>query len=375
MAIVSSLGIKKITSDKKTDSQMEELLEKTEIKVLKPGDVIKGIVISVSKSCVKIDVEGIFVGIVRGPELYKEAGEYDDLKIGDEIEATVIESENEFGELELSFKVAGQEKAWNDLNQAFKDKKIIKVRVVNANKGGLMVNFRQIAGFIPVSQLSPENYPRVSGGDKTKIFEKLKTFVGCDLEVKVSALDVEADKIIFSEKDAWAEQQKHVISQYEVGMTVEGKISAVADFGVFLNFGDNMEGLIHISELAWQRIDHPSDLFKVGDALKAQIIDIKGSKMFLSAKKLIIDPWLEIEKKYKIGQKVTGKIIKVNHFGLFVELDSDIHGLSHVSQLNLTNTDKITDLFKAGEEREFIITSIQAKDHRLGLTVVKKEEK
>jgi len=143
---------------------------------------------------------------------------------------------------------------------------------------------------------------------------------------------------------------------------------------VFLSFGENLEGLIHISELAWQRIDDPSDLFKVGDKIKAEIISIEGSKIFLSAKKLLTDPWQEVDRKYQVGQKVSGTILKINPFGLFVELDKDIHGLAHISQLGLPAGRKINEVYKIGERQDLTVVSLEPKDHRLGLAVAAKVE-
>ncbi len=357
------------------NSDFQKLLEKDTAKVPQMGDTVKGKVLSASKAEVRLDIDGILTGVIRGRELYEEGEEYSNLKIGDEVEATVVEEENENGELELSFRYAGQEKAWANLKDAFENKKNIKIKIVAANKGGLLANYGQIPGFLPVSQLAPENYPRVSGGDKSKILEKLKSFIGHELEVKVTNLDEKEEKIIFSEKDAWTELQKDIISKYKIGTVVEGEITAVTDFGIFINFGENLEGLIHISELAWQRIDDPADLYKVGDKIKAEIINIDRSKIFLSAKKLMKDPWEDVEKKYKVEQEVAGTILKVNPFGLFVKLDDDIHGLAHSSQLNLAPDQKITDLYKSGEEKRFVIVSIEAKDHRLGLAISKEQEK
>lgn len=354
----------------------KKLLEINDFKIPQVGDLIKGYVITASKAEVKLDIGGYITGVVRGPELYEEDDDYANLKPGDEVEATVIEAENENGELELSFRFAGQEKAWTGLRKAFQDREIIKVKVADANKGGLLVRYRQIAGFLPVSQLAPENYPRVNGGDKGKILEKLKSFAGKDFEVKVMTLEEREDKIIFSEKEAWNERQKDVIQKYKIGTVVEGNITAITDFGVFVSFGDNMEGLIHISELAWQRIDDPADLFKVGDKIKAEVISVENGKIFLSAKKLISDPWTDVEKKYKIGQVVDGTILKVNPFGLFVKLDEDIHGLAHISQIPLSAKEKIQDLFRVKDTIKFEIVSIEPKEHRLGLAVAsKKKEK
>ena len=349
------------------ENDFGKLLEKDDTRIPQTGDIVKGVVITASKSEVKLDIDGILMGIVRGPELYSEVPEFADLKPGDEIEAAVIDEENENGELELSFRTVGQEKAWNNLRQAFKDKSTIKVKIIDANKGGLLARYCQINGFLPVSQLAPDNYPRISGGDKSKILEKLKSFVGMEFETNVMTLNEEENKIIFSEKDVWNRRQKPTLDKYKVGMNVEGKITAITNFGVFVNFDDGMEGLIHISELAWQRIDSPNELYKVNDKIKAEIVSIDGSKIFLSAKKLLQDPWLEASAKYKIGQVVTGTILKVNPFGLFVKLDEEIHGLAHISQLGLTAKDKITDLYQTGEVRDFEVVNISPSEHRLGL--------
>jgi len=349
------------------NDEFGQLLEKDTIKIPQTGDIVKGRVVAASKAEVKLDIDGVLMGIVRGPELYNEVPEFSNLKPGDEIEAAVIDEENENGELELSFRMVGQEKAWKNLRQAIKDKTTIKVKIMDANRGGLISRYCQIDGFLPVSQLAPENYPRIAGGDKSRILEKLKSFVGQEFEVTVMSLNEEENKIIFSEKDVWNRKQKPALDKYQIGSLVEGKITAITNFGVFVTFGENIEGLIHISELAWQRIDSPSEMYKVGDRIKAAVISIDGAKVFLSAKKLLKDPWLEASAKYKIGQVVPGTILKVNPFGLFVKLDEEIHGLAHISQLNLGGKEKITDLFQPGEVKNFEVVSISPGEHRLGL--------
>ena len=348
-------------------SEFGALLEKDTIKIPQIGDVIKGKVITASKSEVKLDIDGVLMGIVRGPEMYNEVPEFTNLKPGDEVEAAVIDEENEKGLLELSFRLVGQEKAWVNLRQALKDKTTVKVKIIDANKGGLLSRYCQIDGFLPVSQLAPDNYPRISGGDKSKILEKLKSFVGQEFEVTVMTLSEDDNKIILSEKDVWNKKQKPALDKYKIGSTVDGKITAITNFGVFVSFGENIEGLIHISELAWQRIDSPSEMYKVGDKITAEIISIDGAKVFLSAKKLMKDPWLEASAKYQIGQVVSGTILKVNPFGLFVKLDDEIHGLAHVSQLSVSAKDKITDLYQMNEVRDFEVVSISPSEHRLGL--------
>ena len=346
---------------------LENSIKKSDVP--RVGNQVEGVVISANSQEVKLNINGIWIGVVRGPQLYKEDAAYDNLQPGMTVPATIVEEENERGELELSFRVAGQEKAWDDLKEAYENKDTIKIRIIGANRGGLMASFRQIAGFLPVSQLSPEHYPRVSGGDKTKILEKLKKFVDEDLSARVSTFDPKEGKIIFSEKDLWSEQQQEMFSRYKDGDIIEGTVSAIADFGVFVNFGESLEGLIHISEIAWKRIDHPGAVFKVGDKVRAKIISINGTKIFLSTKRLSNDPWQDAEIKYPKGAKVKGKILKINPFGLFVELDPEIHGLAHISQIGLKGEEKPEDLFKIGEERDFIVASIQIKDHRLGLNI------
>ncbi len=356
-----------MSKEQTQSSVFADLLEKDGVQVPQVGDIVKGTIVTASKSEVVLDIDGVLMGVVRGPELYVEVEEYAHLKPGDQVEAAVLETENEEGHLEMSFRQVGQEKAWNNLREAFKEKNTIKIRIIDANKGGLLARYCQINGFLPVSQLAPENYPRISGGDKSKILEKLKTFIGQDFEVNVITLNEEENKIIFSEKDVWNKRQKPALDRYSVGMVVDGRITAITNFGVFLNFDDGMEGLIHISEIAWQRIDSPNELFKVGDHIKAEIVSIDGSKIFLSSKKLQKDPWQAASAKYSIGQTVTGVVVKVNPFGLFVKLDEEIHGLAHISQLNLAMKEKINDLFNPGETRDFEIVSISPSEHRLGL--------
>ena len=344
-----------MTTEVKQDSEFKKLLEdKQYFNLPKVGDLVKGTIISASKNEVHIDMGGTFTGLVRGKECYSESEEYRNLKPGDEVEATVLEPENENGEIELSFRYAGRQKAWKIIKDVEEDNKITEAIITDANKGGLMIKVGSTMGFLPVSQLSPEHYPRVPGGDKNRILEILKSYIGQKFEVKIIDTDESEDKLIVSEKGAWEETQKDVINRYKVGQIVEGVVTAVTDFGIFVEF-DKLEGLIHISEIAWKRIDNPSDFVKVGEHIKAEIIGIENSKIFLSMKKLQKDPWEGIEKRYQIGEKVKGKVLKANPFGLFVELDEDIA--------------------KTGDTVELYVVSMDAKNHRLGLSLLKPEPK
>ncbi|MFZ6015302.1 MAG: 30S ribosomal protein S1 [Patescibacteria group bacterium] len=353
------------------NSELKKLLEdKAYINYPAIGDVIHGTVISVGRNEVRIDIGGLAMGLIRGPEMDPHAL----LTVGEEIDATVIDLDNEFGELELSLKGAGRKKTWEKIKELFTSGAVTNVKILEANKGGLIVRLEGISGFLPVSQLSPEHYPRVQGGEKTKILEKLKEIVGTDLEVKVIDANEDEGKFVVSEKAVWETRQESVISKHKVGDVVEGNVTAVTDFGAFVKFDANLEGLVHISEIAWQRIDDPRDVLKVGDRVRAEILNIEGSKIFLSMKKLMDDPWKDVVNKYKVGQWVTGRVLKINPFGLFVELDPDIHGLAHISELAEKPVKDVNEVARIGDEFSFRIVSIDPENHRLGLSL-KKEKK
>ncbi|OGH92043.1 MAG: hypothetical protein A2534_02405 [Candidatus Magasanikbacteria bacterium RIFOXYD2_FULL_39_9] len=348
-------------------SDFKALLSSYPLTIPKEGDVVKCRIISIDKGEVHVDIEGLTVGVVRGRELFAESKEYTSLKVGDEVEATVLDLENENGEMELSFRIAGYQRAWNNVKKWMQDNITIKAKVLAANKGGLMMQVEGLDGFMPVSQLNPDHYPRVMGGDKNRILEKLRELMNKELEVKVIDVNEKEEKLIVSEKAVWEDTQKAVLESYKVGDTVEGEISALTSFGAFVKFGQDLEGLVHISEIAWQRIDHPKDILKVGDKVKAQVIQLDRSKIYLSIKRLVDDPWKSVKDKYKVGDKVSGKILKIEPFGLMVALDKDIHGLAHISELADEGISNLGEKFKIGQNTDFEIVSLEPPEHRLGL--------
>lgn len=353
-----------------TKQKFDELLKDYFANIPQIGDLVKGSVISIDKGEVRLDINGIIVGVVRGEELFSESKEFSDIKIGDEVEATVIEEENENGEMELSFRVAGHQLVWDRMRNYIKEGTVISGKVIQANKGGLMIQADALAGFMPVSQLNPDNYPRVQGGDKNRILEHLKKFVGKTIRVKVLDANRDDEKLIFSEKEVWEDEQKNILDSYKIGDVVEGEVSALTPFGAFVRFGQGLEGLVHISEIVWQRIDHPKDVLKVGDKVKAQIIDLNKSKIYLSLKRLVDDPWKKVKDMYKIGQIVDGEVHKVEPFGLMVKLDEQIHGLAHISDLSekhVADAKTLLSRFKVGENCKFEIISMEPAEHRLGL--------
>jgi len=352
-----------------SNNLMEDLLnDDTAFNLPKVGDLVQAKVISVGSSEVYLDINGVVTGLVRGRELKDEAGQYGHLKPGDEVTATVLDLENEKGILELSLRSAGHKQAWQSFSDLKSKSEIVEVKVLEANKGGLMVGYDNIIGFMPVSQLGKENYPRVEGGNKAKILEKLKLLVGQKLRAKLIDLDERENKIIFSEKEVYANDKREELKKYQVGDIVDCKVTGIVDFGIFVEFGAGLEGLIHISELAWQRINHPSDLYQVGSELKVQIISLDDNRVTLSAKKLVEDPWKKAAENYQVGQIVKGKVLKFDKIGAFVELPGNIHGLAHISELSNDKIESPEQAVNIGEEYDFKILSIDASEHRMGLS-------
>lgn len=364
-------------------SPMAALLEENPIKIPQLGEVLEGTVIEITSNSLLLDLGALGTGIVLGKEI-KDGLAVGKIKKGDKVGATLIDLENEDGYIELSIREASYERAWDDLEAKRDAMGVVTTKVLDANKGGLMVEVNGITGFVPVSQLSSEHYPRVEDGDKNKILELLKKLVGKEILVRILDADRESEKLIVSERAASSEKEKEVISQLKAGDTIEGEISGVVDFGAFVKFlppakagsdreSDKLEGLVHISELAWQLIDDPRSIVKTGDKVQARIIGIDDTRISLSMKALAKDPWSEIAEKYKVGDTVQGKIDKINPFGAFVYLDKDIHGLAHVSEFQeVYPGKKMDEILHAGETYDWKILSIEPKDHRMGLMIVKK---
>ena len=366
-----------------TMSPMEELLTKHLIEIPSVGDVVHGIVMNVSSNHALIDLGGLGTGIVLGKEMRDGLGADGKLKVGTEVSATLISFETEDGYIELSIREASYEKSWEDIEEKLNGREVVQTKVTDANKGGLMIEINGISGFLPVSQLSSEHYPRVEDGDKNKILELLKKLVGQEISVRILDADRASEKLIVSEKAAQSEKERELINRLKVGDTIEGEVSGVVDFGAFVKFSapdnedgkkaaEKLEGLVHISELAWQLIDDPREIIKTGDHVSAKIIGIEDSRISLSMKALKEDPWEKVSEKYKVGDEVQGKIDKINHFGAFVYLDKDIHGLAHVSEFSdVYPGRKMEEIFTAGETYAWKILSIEPKSHRLGLLPVK----
>lgn len=369
------------TSSTATPSAMQQLLDNQELSIPRVGDVIDAAVIDISANIVLLDIGPIGTGMVIGREAKSGLAEDAKLRSGSKVQATVVDLDNDDGYIELSIREASYERAWDDLRAKMDNKETIAIKIMDANKGGLMVEINGVTGFLPVSQLSSKNYPRVEDGDKNKILELLKRLIGQELGVRIIDINQVDEKLIVSEKAAHSDRERKVIAGLTVGDTITGEVSGVVDFGAFVKFlpphtdatddDDRLEGLIHISELAWQLIDNPREVIKVGDKTEAKIIGIDDTRISLSIKALKEDPWTKITDKYAVGEIYQGKVDKITHFGAFVYLDSDIHGLAHVSEFqDLYPGKKLDEKIEAKKEYMWKILSIEPKEHRMGLVLI-----
>ena len=351
---------------------MKKLSEKNNlVKPPKVGEIIEGKVIGKERQAMFLDLGNKGTGIIYGREFQEAKGELKNLKIGDSIFAKIVDLENETGYIELSVSQASNELIWEGLKQKKEKGEIIAVKISGANRGGLLTEISAIPAFLPVSQLESCHYPRVEGGDSSKILMELQKFVGKTLEVKIFDLSPREKKLILSEKVNEAEKIKEVLKKYKAGKVVEGEISGITDFGAFIKFGEGLEGLIHISELDWAIVTDPGEIVKVGEKLQAKIIDISDDKVSLSLKSLKKDPWQGIEKKYKKGDVISGKVTKFNPFGAFVQITPKIQGLCHISEFG-TKT-RMTERLKIDKKYDFQILSIDPEEHRMTLKLVEKE--
>jgi small subunit ribosomal protein S1 len=350
---------------------MDQLLDESpNLEVPEAGTIITGKVITVDKKCIMVDINGILTGIVAGREIKDALETAKELKPGAEISACVLESENEEGLVVLSLRRASQEKTWTKFQKAYEENTSFKVKANEANKGGLLLEIDGIKGFIPVSQLAPLHYPRVNGADSAKILSRLQKLTGIELTVKIISIDKENGKLILSEKEAFATERNSALGNLNSGDVVEGTISGIVKFGIFVAF-EGLEGLVHISEIAWGHVKDAHDYGKLGDKVKVKIIGIEGDKISLSMKQLTSDPWAEITSKYKIGDKIKGKITRLAQFGAFVELTDEINGLIHSSEIPGDPADP-ADVLKVGQDVEARVIELNLDEKRVGLSL--KEE-
>ena len=354
---------------------MKDLLSKEEFFLPKPGNILSGQIISVSKGSVVLDLGSIGIGIVYPGEFYDNPDRMKGLKAGDKISAMLIELENDEGYRELSLKSAQMTTAWQDIKEKKDLGEVISTKIVNINKGGLIVEVSGIQGFLPLSQLSSEHYPKIDGGDTTKIVQALQKFKGQEFKVKILDFNEAENKLIVSEKAIREEVAKEELAKLKVGDLIDGKITEVTDFGAFVKISDTLDGLVHSSEIDWKFIEDPREVLHSGNDITAKIISLDGGRVSLSLKALKDDPWLKAEEKYQSGQKIKGRVIKIRNNGAFVELPGDIIAFLPVAELGELS---LNSIFETDKDYDFAIVSLDPKEHKMVLTLpdkqVKKEE-
>ncbi|MDE2213369.1 MAG: S1 RNA-binding domain-containing protein [Patescibacteria group bacterium] len=332
----------------------------------KEGDIVEGPVIALDRARLYIDLPPWGTGIIFGREYLNAREIIKRVAVGDTVAAKVISFDSKEGYIELSLKEARQALIWTEAEDALKEKKQFELPVKEANKGGLILEWQGIQGFLPASQLKPEHYPRVEDGDKDRILEELRKLVGEKFMVSIISASPKEGKLIFSEKGADDKEKKALIAEYQVGDVLEGEVTGMVDFGVFVKLQEGLEGLVHISEIDWGLVDNPRHFFKVGDKVKVKVIDIKEGKISLSVKQLKSNPWTEAAEKYKKGDAVEGVVIKFNKHGALSSIEEGIAGLVHISEFG--SEEKLRQNLELGKRYPFKITLFDPKEMRMALS-------
>ncbi len=350
---------------------MDELLASSEasVKQLTAGEVITGTILSLRKHEVLIDLGAQGVGFVPR----REVGFSRNINVGDEVTASVVDTELDNGMSLLSLRKAAKDRGWEEVTQKLEAEEIIEVQPYDANRGGLLVEYEGVRGFLPVSQLSAEHYPRVGSSDKDEILQRLNALVGQTLKVRILDADRKANKLIFSEKEAVKDGLAERFEKLAVGDEVQGVVTGVVDFGVFVNV-EGIEGLVHISEISWERVNNPSDYVKTGQAIKAKIIAIDKDRLSLSMKQLTQDPWLTEVENFSKGDKVEGTVTRITPFGAFVQISPAIEALVHVSELGGGSDVDPEQVFTLNERKEFAILDIDKENRKISLSLTKSKK-
>lgn len=343
---------------------MDELLASSDIKQLKTGDVVEGVVSTVHKHEVWVDLGASGVGVV----MRREIGHGQKLEPGQQILTSVVDPEMDEGYALLSMRRAAKDRGWDELQTLFDKQEIIEIVPYDANRGGLLVELEGIRGFLPVSQLAAGHYPRVSGADKDEILQKLNQLSGKPIRARILDISRKDNKLIFSEKEAVKDDMQARFSELKVGDTVEGVVTGVIDFGAFVNV-DGIEGLIHISEISWERVEDPRDYVKTGQTIEAKIIGIDKDRLSLSLKQMQEDPWLKEVKAFKKGSVVEGKVTRITPFGAFVQLSSAVEALVHVSEMSDEEGIDPEKIFQLNETKKFKVLDIDTEGRKIALSL------
>lgn len=348
---------------------MSELMKKSPpVFRAKPGELIEGTVVFRGKNKLLVDIQGVATGIISGRELRDSFNTFKDLQLGTPVSALVLEEESEEGLVVLSLRMASQRKAWDKFHKMIEQETTMKFTAQEANKGGLIANIDGIRAFLPVSQLAPANYPRVNNADSVEIISRLQKFIGHTFTVKIVTMDQEAGKIVVSERDAMAEERSKALEHLKIGDVKDGVVSGLVKFGLFVTF-DGLEGLVHISEIAWGHVKNPAEYAELGDRVKVKVIGLDGDKLSLSIKQLTQDPWEEVAQRYPVGKKVTGSVVRFADYGAFLKLEKDINGLVHLSELAHHKVTDPAEVLTIGQKIDAQVINIDIDERRIGLSI------
>lgn len=348
-----------------TKVTMDDLLAQHEVAALKSGDVVEATITSIKKHEIWLDLGPRGIGVVMRREIGGQK-----LEVGQTVSASVVDPEMEEGYALLSLRKAVKDRGWDELARVAEAEESIEVIAYDANRGGLLIELEGIRGFMPVSQLSADHYPRVNGADKDEILQKLHALVNKPLRVRILDASRKDNKLIFSEKAAIKDDMQARFAALSVGDVVEGTVTGVIDFGAFVNV-DGIEGLIHISEISWERVEDPRKYVKNGEVIKAKVIAIDKDRLSLSIKQLTEDPWLHDVDQFKTGQIVDGTITRITPFGAFVQLTPAVEALVHVSEIASGEDDAVDPekIFKLNEQKQFKVLEINKEARKIALSL------
>jgi small subunit ribosomal protein S1 len=361
-------------SDSAEQQEMQRLLdaEEGQFKTIKRGDVVEGQIVHMDADEILVDIGLKSEGVLNTKELSSSGyGSLAELHVGDNVLVYVMQPETPEGHAIVSIKRARQERQWRIAQEQFERGELLEAEVIDHNKGGLIVNLEGIRGFVPISQIL--NLKREDNADSAETQNKLQAMVGKSLQLKIIEINRNRNRLILSERLAvqeWrARRREELLNELEVGEIRQGTVSNLANFGAFVDLG-GADGLVHISQLAWSRVNHPSEVLKVGQKVEVQVlsVDKERKKIALSIKRAEVDPWTTVEQRYEVGQTVQGTITKIAPFGAFARIEDGVEGLIHLSEMPAGTQDPKTAL-QEGQEVTVRIVRIEPDRRRLGLSI------
>src|SRR2546421_3941520 len=361
-------------------NEMADLLEKSASPInIKRGDVVEGVIVRIDQDEILVDIGLKSEGVLSTKELPASGyGSFNELHLNDKVLVYVIQPESAEGHAVLSLKRANTERQWRNAEEQHKSGELLNARVIDYNKGGLIVDVAGIRGFVPISQILNLKREEVAqGGDNQETAAKLQSMKDKELQLKIIEINRARNRLILSERLAvqeWRQRRREeLLDELKPGEVRHGVVSNLANFGAFVDLG-GADGLVHISQLAWSRVNHPSEVLHVGQHVEVQVlsVDKEKKKIALSIKRAEVDPWTTVEQRYTPGQVVTGVITKIAPFGAFARIEDGIEGLIHLSELPPGMDPKAS--LHEGQQLQLRILRIDAERRRLGLSLRQAEE-